>query len=263
MARRLLLFSFFEAGQASRLGRGLGSVGCGVEGKARQVRMRDTAVEIGLIAEAQGSARVTSGGTVVQSSVYGPAQARYSRHEEFDSLSVEVKYNLLAAGSSSADLVKEEREGSRLLRSTLLACIDVKFNPRMLVVIEVSVLRADGAALATALNACSLALMDSGIPLLYYPMALSCCITAQNASSSSSSTSSPTKATLNTTADLEDKAECCVTFAFRRSSDNKSYNIVLTSCAGVLSPSHLEDAWNEVLGSADQLADLFKRGIRG
>jgi hypothetical protein len=25
----------------------------------------------------------------------------------------------------------------------------------------------------------------------------------------------------------------------------------------------LEDAWNEVLGSADQLADLFKRGIRG
>ena len=237
-------------------------MGCGVEGKARQVRMRDTAVEIGLIAEAQGSARVTSGGTVVQSSVYGPAQARYSRHEEFDSLSVEVNYNLLAAGSSSADLVKEEREGSRLLRSTLLACIDVKFNPRMLVVIEVSVLRADGAALATALNACSLALMDSGIPLLYYPMALSCCITtAQNASSSSSS--SLTKTTLNTTADLEDKARCCVTFAFKRSSDNKSYNIVLTSCAGVLSPSHLEDAWNEVLGSADQLADLFKRGIRG
>jgi hypothetical protein len=73
----------------------------------------------------------------------------------------------------------------------------------------------------------------------------------------------PTEATLNTTADLEDKAECCVTFAFRRSVDNKSYNIVLTSCVGVLSPSHLQDAWNEVLGSADQLADLFKRGIKG
>jgi len=137
---------------------------------------------MGIISEADGSCKFGNGETSVVASVYGPQTPRFMRHEEYDTATLEVEYRLVggikSTSSSSGGITfdHQEREGAKYLKQALLGAIDRRSFPRMLILIRVSVLLDDGGSLATALNACSLAIVDAGIPMHYVPCAVTIAI---------------------------------------------------------------------------------------
>ena len=252
--------------------------------------MRRVAAQVGLIKEATGSARFESGQTIVLASVYGPSQPRYSRHEEYDRATLEVNYNLATLPSvsisggtggngedgsggesgvigsmvsltTSAELVRAEREGVRILKQSLLSCIDVKACPRTLIVINVCVLRNDGATLSAAINACSLALLNASLPLLFFPMALT--YSVLDVSDASAGVMDPT-------AEQEVKAPSTFVCTVRHDqspaslvqegSSDDAMSIILMHATGVFANRHLELASGAVLSAAPELSRFF-RGV--
>jgi ribonuclease PH len=143
--------------------------------------LRALSIDIGLVNEASGSARFRMGRTVATSVVLGPSVPKYSRHEEYRSMTVEVVYNTSLGGGSGAgdsalgaghELKRAEREGARFIRSGLLGAIDVTRCPRTLLVVKVTVDFDDGNAICTGFNAGVMALMNAGIRMNYIPLAV-------------------------------------------------------------------------------------------
>lgn len=250
--------------------------------------MRLVSAQVGLIKEATGSARFESGQTIVLASVYGPSQPRYSRHEEYDRATLEVNYNLatlpnvsisgaggdgedggseagvigsMVSLTTSAELVRAEREGVRILKQSLLSCIDLKACPRTLIVINVCILRNDGATLSAAINACSLALLNAGLPLLFFPMALT--YSVLDASDASAGVIDPT-------AEQEAKAPSTFVCTVRHApspfpaapegSADDGMSIILMHATGIFSNNHLELASSATLSAAPELSRFF-RGV--
>lgn len=224
--------------------------------------------EIGLINEANGSARFQSGETIVLASVYGPSQPRYLRHEELDKATLEVNYSIAALPggggwlSNNADTIRSEREGARIIRQSLLSCIDLNASPRMLIVINVTVQRNDGSTLSTAINACSLALIDSGIPMLYFPMSISYAYTNKENEVDPPGIMNPSWAS-------ESKACSSVVFVLRNSASEATpqqqpaFSMVMARAVGIIGDTQLDTAWREVAVEAASLRTFFGKVIRG
>jgi len=151
---------------------------------------RKMSCELGFLNEADGSARYCIGDTEVISAVYGPAQPKFMRSEDPEGLALEVSYSTTAASVTGATGANEalvalnsdvaapssaqqrmERSGSRSLHAVLKQCIAVDKFPRQSLLVQVTVVRDDGGALAAAMVACSLALLNAGVPLLHVPLA--------------------------------------------------------------------------------------------
>ena len=259
---------------------------------------RTAAAQVGTIKEATGSARFESGQTIVLASVYGPSQPRYSRHEEYDRATLDVTFNLAAmpnvtnagwggleedgadddsgdlgvgvgnaagivgsmvASTTSAELVRREREGVRILTQALLPCIDVKACPRTLIVIKVCVLRNDGAAMSAAINACSLALLNAGIPLLYFPMALTYSVLDPGTGAG----------VLDPTAEHEARAASTFVFTLRHmhtapgaASDQHGLSVVQVHATGVFAVEHIEVVSREALAAGPKLSRFFRSAVK-
>lgn len=132
---------------------------------------REVTCELSVTSEASGSALFTLGSTSAIASVYGPLQPRFSRHEDFESVSIEVTFTLIGDQHQDQGTVNRvERDAEAYLKEILLASIVTSRHPRTLLVIRVAVLRDDGCATSVALNACALALVDAGISMYYVPI---------------------------------------------------------------------------------------------
>lgn len=258
---------------------------------------RTVAAQVGSIREAAGSARWESGQTIVLASVYGPSQPRYSRHEEYDRATLDVTFNLAAmpnvsnagwgsleddgaddgggvlgvgvggagivgtmvASTTSAELVRREREGVHILMQALLPCIDVKACPRTLIVINVCVLRNDGAAMSAAINACSLALLNAGIPLLYFPMALTYSVLDAGTGAG----------VLDPTAEHEARAASTFVFTLRHTHivpaaapDQHGLSVTQMHATGVFTVGHMEAVSREVLTAGPELSRFFRSAVK-
>ncbi|KXG45440.1 Ctr copper transporter [Penicillium griseofulvum] len=121
-----------------------------------------------------GSSYLSMGNTSIMCSVHGPAEGRRgdggggaagSGHAV-----VEVDVNV--AGFAGVDRKRRaggsDRQSSRIattLRSAFQSHLHTYLYPHSTISIHVSVLSADGSLLAAAINACTLALVDAGIPM--------------------------------------------------------------------------------------------------
>eukprot|EP01031_Cornospumella_fuschlensis_P032451 gene32451-39239_t len=133
------------------------------------LQLREFAVSIGQITQADGSSSVSSGQTIVKAQVTGPAQPKYSRHEHPDRATLEVIVDFLVP------VMDSERRSSRLshyLTRVLSKCLALDSFPRQLVLIKVLVIRDDGAVFSAALNAACAALLDASVPMFYFPVAV-------------------------------------------------------------------------------------------
>lgn len=140
--------------------------------------LRPFTVELGLVSEANGSAAVSTGGTKVIASVVGPTQPKYSRHELYDKAAIEVDVQIPAKTVvNGCDIMQQKKKLHSLLLNAIEGCIDTKQFPRMLILFNVLVVSNDGGMIATAANACILALLDAGIPMLHVPTAISMALT--------------------------------------------------------------------------------------
>jgi len=120
---------------------------------------RELCSELGLISEADGSCKFSTGRTVVQVSIYGPNQPKYSRHEEYDKLTVEIEFNDPTTNKlPDASLQK-------FIMTCLNKAICLSNFPRMVLLVKVYIIFNGGSLLSTVLHACNLALIDAGVPL--------------------------------------------------------------------------------------------------
>lgn len=130
--------------------------------------MRNLALEQGSLHNADGSACVHVGNTVVLAAVHGPTEALLSKQDAARcTVSVTVQ-----------DGSNEEVGGSNILRDLIRAVIPTALHPRKCVYVCVHILSADGGERAACINAAILALLDAGVPMLDVPVAS--CVSLNN-----------------------------------------------------------------------------------
>eukprot|EP00614_Pseudopedinella_elastica_P031511 CAMPEP_0172616028 /NCGR_PEP_ID=MMETSP1068-20121228/62666_1 /TAXON_ID=35684 /ORGANISM="Pseudopedinella elastica, Strain CCMP716" /LENGTH=241 /DNA_ID=CAMNT_0013421345 /DNA_START=73 /DNA_END=798 /DNA_ORIENTATION=- len=140
--------------------------------------MRPPALEEGLLHQADGSARLSLGNTMVLAGVHGPALGR-GRSERPEVLSIEVVLGTPgggamrgtsgAAASTTADALGYSYKA--VIQDVLARAVMVDRYPRSTLVVVLRVLRDDGGALAALVNAAVAALMDAGVEMARLPVA--------------------------------------------------------------------------------------------
>ncbi|ELP86270.1 exosome complex exonuclease RRP41, putative [Entamoeba invadens IP1] len=135
-----------------------------VDGR-RPTEMRKCEMELGFEKSADGSARVRMGNTLVEAVVSGPMEGKRRNHD-----SAELK--VFFSQATFATRRRRERmfdrnmaETSELLKQMYEQVVLVKQLPETSIEIRVQVLQDDGSVNAAAINACTLALIDAGIPM--------------------------------------------------------------------------------------------------
>jgi exosome complex component RRP41 len=131
--------------------------------------LRPMMVEFGIAPEATSSVIVSQGKTKVSVSVYGPSQPRYMRHEEYDKCTLDIEYRAnYNASTTNRNII--ENDGMTALKKVLEPALLLEQFPRMMILMKVNILQDDGSLDALVLNACTLALCKSGIPMSYMPV---------------------------------------------------------------------------------------------
>lgn len=141
---------------------------------------RPISTELALISESDGSAQFSQGNSCAIATVVGPAQPRYSRHEQYDRASLEIEVEVAGKSKDALECSQVQNTCREFLQKSLESCIELQSFPRMLILIKVLVMRDDGSLFAVALNACTLALLESGLPMKYVPTGVSLCTSCRN-----------------------------------------------------------------------------------
>src|SRR3546814_8130316 len=131
--------------------------------------MRAMTSAIGLLSRCDGSCRLQQGATHVIAGVFGPAAPKYTRLERADAACIEVVYQV-ATGRD----VRRSRDAEAAIRRVLEGAVDVQAYPRSVISVSVGEASDDGSALAAAVNAVVVALVDAGVARKCMPAAVSC-----------------------------------------------------------------------------------------
>ncbi len=130
--------------------------------------VRKIEMEVGVIPNANGSARVGFGKTIAIAAVYGPRPLFPRFLRESDRAILKVKYNM--ATFSVEERIRpgpsrREIEISKVMRLALEPALFLENYPKTVVNVYIEILQADGSTRVTSINAASLALADAGVPM--------------------------------------------------------------------------------------------------
>jgi exosome complex component RRP46 len=129
---------------------------------------RDVSIVLGGVEQAEGAVKLSFGETSVSVSVAGPAQPKYSRHEESDRCHLEIEVLPSSAHDPTHLQTDDNFMKTEFVRRVLSSCIPLEDFPRMCITVQILVLQDEGSLLSTILNASMLALLDAGIPLRHF-----------------------------------------------------------------------------------------------
>jgi len=142
--------------------------GLRIDGR-RPGEIRRIQCSLGIFSHADGSALLEQGNTKVIASVYGPREAKRRSDQLHDRAIVTCEYTITSFATSER---KKRSKGDRRLREAGLgikqifeAIISTHLFPRSQISLFVQVIQSDGGDMAAAVNACTLALIDAGIPM--------------------------------------------------------------------------------------------------
>ena len=131
--------------------------------------MRGLKVTQDFLSQADGSGRICVGKTEVLAAVYGPTDCPVNKQNvDRAILNVVWKFTSDENASSYENDVEELFSGA----------VQLEANPRKALAVIVHVVSDEGGVLAAAINAVSIALLDSGVPMKYFPTAAAIAITA-------------------------------------------------------------------------------------
>jgi exosome complex component RRP46 len=152
------------------------------DGRQTNGSLRPLAAEVSTLHRADGSASLSSGSTTVLAAVYGPLAPRNPSRERSDGAIVSVVFRHSSssaddAGAAKAAYGSTEREVERFLADALAATVRTDAYPRTVIEVVVQIVKSDGSAVGTALNAAVLALMDAGVEMVGLPVATTCLVT--------------------------------------------------------------------------------------
>ncbi|MGC9152653.1 MAG: exosome complex exonuclease Rrp41 [Vulcanisaeta sp.] len=130
---------------------------------------RPVRMEVGVINNAEGSALVAYGNTVILAAVYGPREVPQKHLELPDKAILRVRYHMApfstSEGRKSPTPSRREIEISKVIRMALEPVVILERFPRTTIDVYIEVLQADGSTRVTGITAASLALADAGIPM--------------------------------------------------------------------------------------------------
>ncbi len=122
-----------------------------------------------MINNAEGSALVAYGNTVILAAVYGPREVPQKHLELPDKAILRVRYHMApfstSEGRKSPTPSRREIEISKVIRTALEPVVILERFPRTTIDVYIEVLQADGSTRVTGITAASLALADAGIPM--------------------------------------------------------------------------------------------------
>jgi exosome complex component RRP41 len=130
--------------------------------------LRPVRMQVGVLANATGSALVEYGRTKVLAAVYGPREPFQKYMVLPDRAILRVRYHMAPFSTTerkSPAPSRREIELSKVIREALEDIVLLTEYPRTVIDIFVEVLQADGGTRVAGVTAASLALADAGIPL--------------------------------------------------------------------------------------------------
>mmetsp|Transcript_5239 Transcript_5239/g.14861 ORF Transcript_5239/g.14861 Transcript_5239/m.14861 type:complete len:271 (-) Transcript_5239:93-905(-) len=212
------------------------------DGRQTNGSLRPLAAEVSTLHRADGSASLSSGSTTVLAAVYGPLAPRNPSRERSDGAIVSVVFRHSSSSSSADDAAgaggkaaygATEREVERFLSDALAATIKTDAYPRTVIEVVVQILKSDGSAIGTTLNAAVLALMDAGVEMVGLPVATTCLVTEDGGDGGADNKSFELR--LDPCAEEEVPGEGAVVIVVTNSSGNAEAATGNGSSAGILS----------------------------
>lgn len=128
------------------------------------LEMRPLTATQGVLHKADGSARLSAGGSEVLAAIHGPTECALPRQ---DAARCAVTVNFRERRAESAVEMAAVAGFRELVSSTVLTAL----HPRKMLSVTVHVLSDEGGASAAAVNAVALALLDAGTPMSSVPVA--------------------------------------------------------------------------------------------
>ncbi|MFQ5999194.1 MAG: exosome complex exonuclease Rrp41 [Candidatus Bathyarchaeia archaeon] len=130
--------------------------------------LRPVKIEIGVLANADGSAYIEQGKNKILAAVYGPKEV-HPRHLALpDRAVLRCRYHMAPFSvdeRKSPAPSRREIELSKVIREALEPSVFVEYYPRTSIDIFIEVLQADGGTRCAGITVASLALADGGIPM--------------------------------------------------------------------------------------------------
>ncbi|MCS7367169.1 MAG: exosome complex exonuclease Rrp41 [archaeon YNP-WB-062] len=141
--------------------------GLRVDGR-RWNELRPLKIEVGVLSNVDGSARIIQGKTHILVGVYGPRES-FAKHVSLpDKSVVRCRYRMAPFSveeRKSPAPSRREIELSKVIREALEPAILVEEFPRTTIDIFIEVLEADGGTRCASITAASVALADAGVPM--------------------------------------------------------------------------------------------------
>jgi len=130
--------------------------------------LRPVKLEVGVLANADGSAYIEQGKNRILAAVYGPREIHPKHQALPDRAALRCRYHMAPFSvqeRKSPAPSRRELELSKVMREALEPSIFTEFYPRTAIDLFVEVLQADGGTRCAGITAASLALADAGIPM--------------------------------------------------------------------------------------------------
>jgi exosome complex component RRP41 len=125
-------------------------------------------MQVGVLPNANGSALVAYGNTVVLAAVYGPREPIPRYITAPDKAVIRVRYHMAPFSTDDRKNpapTRREIEISKVVKEALETVVFLEQYPKSTIDVFLEVLQADGSTRVTSITAASLALADAGIPL--------------------------------------------------------------------------------------------------
>ena len=130
--------------------------------------LRPVKIEVGVLANADGSAYIEQGKNKILAAIYGPKEV-HPRHLALpDRAVLRCRYHMAPFSveeRKSPAPSRREIELSKVIREALEPSVFVEYYPRTSIDIFIEVLQADGGTRCAGITVASLALADGGIPM--------------------------------------------------------------------------------------------------
>ncbi len=130
--------------------------------------MRKVEIELGVIKNANGSAKFKIGDTIAIAGVYGPRELHPRRNQLADVGLLRCNYNLMSFSVTERKRPgpsRRDKELSLVSSSALSDSVFIENYPKMVVDVFIEIPQADAGTRCAGICAASLALADAGIPM--------------------------------------------------------------------------------------------------
>ncbi len=129
---------------------------------------RSISIDVGLLKNANGSARFSFGNTTALVGVFGPQQVVPKHEEDGERAILRTRYSMAAFSTTTRSRPgpsRRSQEISKVTREALMPVMFVEEFPKTAIDVHIEILEADASTRLAGINATAVALADAGIPM--------------------------------------------------------------------------------------------------